>query len=106
MIQPDILLNDQVVGRSTAGGFFYVDEPAGAYTVATATEVKRTVKFTLHTGETKYVRTSISMGVLVGHVTPTLDDPETAPQELEGLKYTGKQSSADAQSPATDKSKL
>ena len=106
MIQPEILLNDQVVGRSTAGGFFYVDEPAGAYTVATATEVKRTVKFTLHTGETKYVRTSISVGVLVGHVTPTLDDPETAPQELEGLKYTGKQSSADAQSPATDKSKL
>jgi hypothetical protein len=46
------------------------------------------------------------MGLLVGHVTPTLDDPETAPKELEGLKYTGNQSSADAQSPAADKSKL
>ena len=112
MIQPDIHLNDQVVGRSTPGGFFYVDEAAGEYTVLTATEVKRTVTFTLHAGETRYVRTSVSMGLLVGHITPTLDDPETAPKEIETLKYTGKPPSAttnanaSAQVPATDTGKL
>ena len=49
----------------------------------------RGLSFTLHAGDTKYVRTSVSMGLLVGHVTPTLDDPETAAQEVETLKYTG-----------------
>ena len=46
------------------------------------------------------------MGVLVGHVTPTLDDPETSPKEIEDLKYIGKQATADAQAGTTDKSKL
>ncbi|RKP48116.1 DUF2846 domain-containing protein [Trinickia fusca] len=94
MIQPEIKLNDQVVGRSIPGGFFYVDETPGDYTVSTSTEVKREVKFSLHAGDTKYVRTSVSMGLLVGHITPTLDDPETAPKEVEKLKYTGAQTAA------------
>jgi Protein of unknown function (DUF2846) len=89
MIQPEIKLNDQVVGRSVAGGFFYVDEAPGDYTVSTSTEVKREVTFALHAGDTKYVRTSISMGILVGHITPTLDDPDIASKEIENLKYTG-----------------
>ncbi|MFT0174527.1 DUF2846 domain-containing protein [Paraburkholderia mimosarum] len=89
MIQPEIKLNDKVVGRSVPGGFFYVDEIPGEYTVSTTTETKKEVTFTLHAGDTKYVRTSISMGILVGHITPTLDDPETAPHEIEQLKYTG-----------------
>ncbi len=88
-VQPEIKLNDKVVGRSIPGGFFFVDEEPGEYTASTTTEVKREVKFTLHAGDTKYVRTSVSMGLLVGHVTPTLDDSETAQQEVETLKYTG-----------------
>lgn len=95
-IQPEIKLNDQVVGRSVPGGFFYVDEVPGEYTVSTSTEVKRSINFTLHAGDTKYVRTTISMGLLVGHITPTLDDPQTAPKEIEELKYTGTQTTAAA----------
>ena len=88
-LQPEIKLNEKVVGRSVPGGFFFVDEEPGEYTVSTSTEVKRAIKFTLRAGDTKYVRTTVSMGLLVGHITPTLDDPETAPQEIEQLKYTG-----------------
>ncbi|SIT35577.1 Putative lipoprotein (modular protein) [Paraburkholderia ribeironis] len=88
-IQPDIKLNGEVVGRSTAGGFFYVDEPEGQYTVSTTTETEKSVSFTLHAGDTKYVRTSVSMGVLIEHVTPTLDDPDTGAQAIGELKYTG-----------------
>ncbi|QNB14131.1 DUF2846 domain-containing protein [Paraburkholderia bannensis] len=89
MIQPEIKLNDKVVGHSVPGGFFYVDETPGDYTVSTTTETKKEVTFALHAGDTKYVRTSISMGILVGHITPTLDDPDTAPHEIEQLKYIG-----------------
>lgn len=88
-IQPDIRLNGQVVGRSTPGGFFYVDEPPGSYTVSTRTEVERTVSLTLHAGETRYVRTTSGMGFLIGHVTPTLEDAESATQTIADLKYTG-----------------
>lgn len=88
-IQPDIKLNGAVVGESKPGGFFYIDEPAGQYTVSTETETEKTLSFALNTGETKYIRTSISMGILVGHVAPSLETPENATKEIEGLKYTG-----------------
>ncbi len=88
-IQPEIKLNDKVVGRSVPGGFFFVDEEPGEYTVSTSTEVKKDIKFTLRAGDTKYVRTTVSMGFFVGHITPTLDDPETGPKEIEQLKFTG-----------------
>lgn len=87
-IQPDIKLNGTVVGKSTPGGFFYVDEPAGQYTVSTATETEKTVSFALDAGETKYVRTSVSMGLLVGRIVPSLETPETATKEIEDSKYT------------------
>jgi hypothetical protein len=104
-IQPEIHLNGQVVGRSKPGGFFYLDEPPGAYTVSTSTEVEETVDFTLHAGETRYVRTSVSMGLFVGHITPTLEDPQTAPKQLEDLKYTGAEPGKTA-SISTDKGKM
>ena len=44
-IQPDIMMNGEKVGKSIPQGFFYVDRPAGEYTVATSTEVKRKVSF-------------------------------------------------------------
>jgi hypothetical protein len=40
-------------------------------------------------GETKYVRTKVSMGVLVGHVVPELVSADEAQKELATLSYTG-----------------
>jgi hypothetical protein len=88
-VQPAIKVNGQAVGQSTPGGFFYIDEPAGQYTVSTQTETEKTVSLALDAGETKYVRTSVSMGLLVGRVVPSLETPENATKEIEGLKYTG-----------------
>ncbi len=88
-VQPDIRLNDQVVGVSKPDGFFYVDRPSGDYTVATKTEVENTVSFHLDKGETKYIRTSVGMGILVGHVTPTIEPPEAGSLAIRSLAYTG-----------------
>jgi hypothetical protein len=88
-VSAEIRLNGEVVGRSTRGGFFLVDRPPGTYEVATATEVERILSFTLEAGETRYVKTSVSMGALVGRVTPELVDAEQAVGELAGLSYTG-----------------
>jgi hypothetical protein len=82
-IQPEIRMNNEVVGRSVPGGFSYVDRPPGKYAVTTATEVENAVTFQLAAGETKYIKTAVTPGILVGHVTPTLEFPEqgqSAPQ--------------------------
>ncbi|MFG6459077.1 DUF2846 domain-containing protein [Roseateles sp. BYS96W] len=86
-LQPDIRLNKEVVGASKPGGFFYVDRPAGSFSAATATETEKTLSFTLDAGETKYVRTSPSFGVLVGRIVLELEDPKKAQAEIESLSF-------------------
>ncbi|MFC4278088.1 DUF2846 domain-containing protein [Achromobacter aloeverae] len=88
-VQPEIRLNDQVVGKSQPGGFFYVDGAKGTYKAAASTETEKTLSFTLDAGETKYVREEVSMGVLVGRIVLTLESAEKALAELAKLHYTG-----------------
>ncbi len=88
-VQPDIRLNTVVVGSSKPGGFFYVDRPAGQYTGAASTETEKTLSFALAAGETKYVRTSPSFGLMVGRVNLELEDPAKAQAEIATLSYTG-----------------
>lgn len=89
-VTSDINLNGKVVGRSERGSFFFVDENPGSQKVATSTEVEKHLTFTLEPGQTKYVRTSVSMGVMVGRINAELVSPETAKADIEGgLAYTG-----------------
>jgi Protein of unknown function (DUF2846) len=88
-IQPEIRMNNEVVGRSVPGGFSYVDRPPGKYAVTTATEVENAVTFQLAAGETKYIKTSVTPGILVGHVTPTLEFPEQGESDISRLRYVG-----------------
>lgn len=86
-IQPDIRLNTEVVGSSKPGGFFYVDRPAGSFSAAATTETEKTLSFTLDAGETKYVRSSPSIGLLVGRIVLQLEDPAKAKAEIETLSF-------------------
>ena len=88
-IQPDIRLNGNVVGESKPGSFFFIDRPAGNYTAATQTETEKTGSFTLDAGETKYVRTAPSIGLLVGRVVVSIEDPVKAKNEIDTLAYIG-----------------
>jgi hypothetical protein len=88
-IQPEIRMNNEVVGRSVPGGFSYIDRPPGKYTVTTATEVENAVTFQLAAGETKYIKTAVTPGILVGHVTPTLEFPEQGQSDIGSLRYVG-----------------
>jgi hypothetical protein len=88
-VQPDIRLNGVVVGSSKPGGYFYVDRPAGTYLASTSTETEKTASFTLDAGETKYIKTSPSFGVLVGRVVVTIESPSSAKAEMASLSYTG-----------------
>jgi Protein of unknown function (DUF2846) len=89
-VQPDVKLNGQVVGKAVPEGFFFVDRPAGDYTVTTTTEVKKSLTFHLDPGQVRYVRLDIAMGFFAGHVYPELVDPTEAKPQLERTKWTSK----------------
>lgn len=88
-LQPNIKLDGAVVGESSRNSFFYVDAAVGSHEASTTTETTNKVSFVLAPGETKYVRTEPSLGLLVGHVTPTLVATDEAKAEMAALSYTG-----------------
>lgn len=88
-VTSDINLNGRVVGKSERGSFFFVDENPGKCTVATSTEVEKQLTFVLEPGQTRYVRTSVSFGALVGRISGELIAPDAAKAEIVELHYTG-----------------
>lgn len=88
-IQPELRLNDEVIGRSRPGGFFYVDRKPGTYVAAGTTEVESQYTFELAAGETRYVRTSITWGLMAGRLSFQEEPAINAKVELAGLAYTG-----------------
>lgn len=88
-VQPSIMLNGEKVGSSIPGGYFSVDRAPGDYKVSASTEVERDLTFTLEAGQTRYVRTDISMGFFAGHVSPVLVDADKALAEIKDCHFTG-----------------
>lgn len=88
-LQPEIMVNNSGVGKSIAQGFFYIDREPGKYEIKTTTEVERTLSLLLEDGETRYVKFSVSMGFLMGHVYPELVSNEEGKEEIKNCKYTG-----------------
>ena len=86
-VKPKIKLNNVEIAVSTARGFTFVDRSAGDYVVETSTEVDRRLSFVLQAGETRYVRQSINMGFLVGHVYPELVEAAEALEDLKCCKW-------------------
>jgi len=89
-IQPNVLVNGTVVGESKPGGFFFVDLPPGAVQVSTSSEVEKKLSLTLEAGQTRYVRTVIGFGLLVGRVYPELVDDAEGAKALAETSYIGK----------------
>jgi len=88
-IQPNILLDGQVIGQAKPKGFFYIDRPAGTYQISASTEAKRSLSLNLNPGEEKYVRLEVKMGLVVGHVKPVLVDNAVGKKQIMKTKYTG-----------------
>src|SRR5262249_29863447 len=88
-VQPSVLVNGTVAGNAKPLGFFYVDGPAGDYTISATTEVTRTLTLGLVAGQTRYVRLAMSLGFFVGHVSPELVDDARGAADISTLHYTG-----------------
>lgn len=87
--EPAIMIDGRKVGRSKPGRFFFVDRPAGAHTVATATDKKAgkaALDVRVDAGQTRYVRTEVVAG---SQVLRLEDDADKAQQDMSGLRYWG-----------------
>ena len=89
-VQPEVKVNGEVVGRAVPNGFFYVDRKPGSYEISTTTEVERTLSLTLDKGQTRYVKLSLSIGFVVGHVYPELIDNDVATKEMASTRFVEK----------------
>jgi hypothetical protein len=84
-----IKLNGAVVGKAEPNGIFFVDRDPGNMEVITGSEVEKRLSFTVSAGETRYVRSSVGLGVLVYRIIPELVAEEEAKKEIADLAYTG-----------------
>lgn len=88
-------------GHSIPGDYFYIDRPAGDHLVNTRTEKKESVSVTVVAGQAIYVKTSVSMGFLIGHVIPEVVPASVAEKEIKDCDYEGPQTlPATASTPA------
>ena len=88
-VQPEVKVNEVVVGKAKPKGFFYVDLPPGTHVISASTEAERNLTLTLDAAEERYVRLEIKMGAFVGHVKPVLVDNAVGLEEIQKMKYTG-----------------
>jgi hypothetical protein len=96
LVRPEIRLNDEPVGHSAPGGFFFVDRPPGHYVVAATTETEVSLSLRLEAGHTLYVRSYVEVGILVGHPRFEIVTQEQWEGDLPQLSYAGDNISAGA----------
>jgi hypothetical protein len=88
-MEPAIKVDGNKVGESSSGDYFYVDLAPGTHEVSTSTEKKETTSVTVTAGQTIYVKTEVSMGFLVGHVSPEVVPNDTAESEIQDCHFAG-----------------
>ncbi|MBJ9712089.1 DUF2846 domain-containing protein [Burkholderia gladioli] len=85
-----VKVNDKPAGVMPNGGFFYLDEPAGQYTITTSSAPDKPLTVDVAPGETKYVRMQVPFALIAGPLTPSLErEPGKAREELSMLRYVG-----------------
>lgn len=88
-IVPEVRLNGVVVGKAEPLGVFFVDADPGNVEVITGSEVERKLTFTVATGNTRYVRLAVGLGVIVWRIYPELVNADEARKEIAELSFTG-----------------
>lgn len=88
-VTSDVRMGNDVVGRSVRGSFFFVDRDPGTHDVRTRTEWEHKYPLTVASGQTRYVRSKVTMGLFVGHVVVEEEPEAKALQEMQNLAYIG-----------------
>ena len=85
----DIPFRARVVGTSRRAEFVYVDKSPENRAVSIAREVERQIAFPLDRYTSKYVDSSVSLGVLAAWIKPGRIDAAEEKAEIVSLHHTG-----------------
>jgi hypothetical protein len=96
-VQPNIILNGEVVGKAIPNGFFYVDRNPGLYEILIESTLKNTRSFILEKGQTVYVRLGVAASIpnsllsalFIPVVYSDIVDPEVGAKGIKVCRYTG-----------------
>ena len=89
-VKPSVKIDNQPVGTSEGQGFLYSDQTPGTHEVSVTTEWKHKTPVTVTSGQPSYVRCSMMIGLLVGHVMPKQVSAETGEAEMQTCKMTSR----------------
>ena len=89
-VKPSVKIDDHPVGTSEGQGFLYSDQTPGIHEVSVTTEWKHKTPVTVTNGQPSYVRCSMMIGLLVGHVMPKQVDAATGEAEMQKCKMASK----------------
>jgi hypothetical protein len=87
VVTPDILLNDESVGLSNPGSFFYVDRAPGDYRAICGEGPDHAVNFSVAAGQEVYVRTRVAGGILKAEMETVVVNSNAAIPAMRDLKY-------------------
>ncbi|MFT4175391.1 MAG: DUF2846 domain-containing protein [Luteolibacter sp.] len=85
-LRPDIRIDQKSIGTSTAQGFSYSDQPPGKHDVSLTTEWTRKGSVQVQPGQASFVRTSLGMGLITGHLIPTAVEKSVGEREIQKCK--------------------
>jgi hypothetical protein len=82
VLQPDVLLNGEAVGKAVPQEYSYVERPPGTYQLTTTLKDTRSLTFTLPPGGSAYVEVNVIPGIIGGKVIPLLVDESEGKEAL------------------------
>ncbi|HZR36169.1 MAG TPA: DUF2846 domain-containing protein [Nevskia sp.] len=91
VVTPDILLNNESVGISNPGRFFYVDREPGEYRAICGKGDDHAVNFSLAAGQEVYVRTAVAGGIVTASMQTEVVAPSLAIPQMRDLNYSALQ---------------
>ena len=94
VIRPSVRIDGEPVARAIPNGFFYVDLPAGEYEISAARNTENVLPVRLETGDEKYVRLNVTIGIASWQFTPMLVSADVANKEMKNTAYTGEKGAA------------
>ncbi len=93
-IRPSVRIDGEPVARAIPNGFFYLDLPAGEYEISAARNTENVLPVRLETGDEKYVRLDVTIGIASWQFTPMLVSADVANKEMKNTAYTGEKGAA------------
>lgn len=90
-VQPNVKLDDRVVGSAVPHGFFHAEVKPGEHQVSATTEWTHKGTVAVTTNEDSYVRLNMAMGLFVGHIVPEVMPESKATNQMNGLHFAGKE---------------